>query len=181
MNKKNLLLLYLFFLAGIAYGQSSLLFLNPQQGKLKTANYGDQLSIRYRGYLGQTEQYKNTLSEITDSSIILGFYMPDLKPGTTDKLGKLGLSHKEILLRDVVAFRRISPGRNLLKSSLSLGSALGAIFLLNSLYQSNQFSTGFKFGISLGIGLGTNFLINQLLPETPKYKMIDGWKVESVK
>ncbi len=181
MNKRSLILLSFLWISVSVYGQTSLLFFNAQQGKIKRTNFGDQLSIQYKGYLGQPENFKHTLSEITDSSVILGYYFPENTFGSSGKMRSLGLVHKEILLRDITAFRRMSPARGLLKSTLSLCTAIGTIFLLNNLYQNNQYSTSARIGISLGVGLGTNFLVSLCMPENPKYKMIDGWKVETVK
>ncbi len=181
MNKRFFVLFSIIGLSASLFCQTSLLFLNAKQGKLIKANFGDQLSVQYKGYLGQTETFKHTLSEITDSSMILGYYFPEGTFGSPGMMRSLGIVHKEIMLKDITAFRRMSQARGMLKSTLSMCAALGTIYLLNNFYQNNQFSTLARIGISLGVGLGTNYAVNLCLPEKPKYKMMDGWIVETVK
>jgi hypothetical protein len=162
-------------------GQNSLIFLNPSQGKLIKAKEGDILSIRYKGYLGQTEYFKNTLTEIKDSSFVLGV------PIFREHGGNLGngmdqpFQCKEIRYIDVVAFRRAGIGRNVLKSTLTLGVAVGSVLLFDKLYQKNQVSTFAKIGVSIGVGISLNYLINLALPEKPNHKMTDGWQINPLK
>ncbi|MCG9881198.1 MAG: hypothetical protein MH472_11420, partial [Bacteroidia bacterium] len=146
--------------------QDKIVFKNNVSGKVIKARLGDQISVRYKGYLGQTESYKHTLTEIYDSSFVLGvnFMGPDLSQA------------KEIQYKDIIAFRRMSLGRVFLKSTLSLGSAVATIIVLDRLYKEQSLSFGQRIGVSLGVGLGVNILINAILSEKPKYQVKDGWE-----
>ncbi|MDP1726435.1 MAG: hypothetical protein Q8M15_06595 [Bacteroidota bacterium] len=179
---KNLLFVICILMGSVSlYGQNSLLFINPVQNKLIKAKIGDQLSLQYYGYLGQTEYFKQSISLITDSSVILGVYFPQLSDEQSRKIGSIGFTHKEILLKDITMFRKMGVGRTLIKATLGLGTAFTSIYLLNRFYEQNRYSTPAKFGISIGVAIGTTALINFCFPDRPKYKIKDGWKVESLK
>ncbi|MBC7383899.1 MAG: hypothetical protein H7296_13090 [Bacteroidia bacterium] len=180
MNKKTAFLIT-YFLLCFGMQAQTLVFINTEQNKIIKAKPGNQLSLHYCGYLGQTESYKQTISFVTDSSVILGLYLPKLSSAQNLSLAGLGLGYKEILLRDILVFRRMSIGRTLLKSTLGVGAALASIIMLNQLYEHSSLSTGAKIGISLGVGLGTTYLINVFISDRPKYAMKDGWRVETVK
>ncbi|MCE2740213.1 MAG: hypothetical protein LW669_01870 [Sphingobacteriales bacterium] len=147
--------------------QEQIVFFHEQKGKIIQAKLGDQLSIKYRGYLGQTENFKQTLTEIKDSSFVLGYSL----------LGPDILLYKEIKYSDILAFRRIGLGSVILKTTLSLGSAVGAIFLLDRTYKNNDFNLAGRIGISVGLGVGMNLIINSIFPDKPKYQVKEGWKV----
>lgn len=161
--------------------QNLLLFTNPAQNKIIKAKIGDQLSLQYYGYLGQTEYFKQSISLITDSSVILGVYFPRLSDEQSRKIGSIGFTHKEILMKDIIMFRKMGAGRTLIKATLGLGAALTSIYLLNRFYEQNKFTTAAKFGISIGAAIGTTTLINLVFPDKPKYKIKDGWKIEILK
>ena len=157
--------------------QGKIIFFNVSQGKLIQAKIGDQLSVVYKGYLGQTETYKNTLTEIKDSSFVLGMPASVLNPNQSSQ----ELQHKEIRYADVIAFRRIGLGRVMLKTSLSLSATIGTIILLKNLYAQNKVSDLGKIGISIGVGLGLNALINMAMPDKPNHKMKEGWEIRVLK
>lgn len=163
---------YLLFCANALFAQEHIMFIQEQKGKVIQAKLGDQLSVKYRGYLGQTESFKQTLTEIDDSSFVLGFQF----------LGQELNAYKKIKYEDIIAFRRISLGRTILKTSLSLGSAVGVILLLDRTYKNEAYSLGLggRIGLSVGLGLGMNLLINGLLPDKPKYQVKEGWQIYSV-
>lgn len=175
-------LLVLVFCAGIlsVHAQNQILFLNASQGKLIKAKEGDQLSIRYRGYLGQTEYFMNTITAIGDSTFTLGIPFSD---GTSMFGKKVGaqLQCKEIRYTDVLEFRRSGIGRTFLKSGLSIGAAVGSLLLLDKLYTKNEVNDFAKIGISLGVGLSMRFVINLALPDKPNHKVKDGWQINPVK
>lgn len=175
-TEKHLILLFLlvFNLVSItSSGQNVILFMNTKSGVVLKAKPGDQISVLYKGYLGQTEYYKHTLFEIKDSTFILG--NPLQGKGSQSLLP----AYKEIKYSDVIAFRRMGIGRTLLKSTLSLGAAIGTLLVLDRLYTNNQVNNFAKIGISMGVGLGLRFGIDALLPEKPKYFIKDGWELKA--
>ncbi len=176
-------IIFIFILTGSIglKAQNSLLFQNPAQNKLIRAKVGDQLSLQYYGYLGQKEYFKQTISVITDSSVILGVYFPSLSDEQSRKIGSIGFTHKEILIKDITIFRKMGAGRTLIKATLGLGAAFTSIYLLNRFYEQNKYSTPAKFGISIGVAIGTSAFINFCFPDHPKYKIKDGWKIEILK
>jgi hypothetical protein len=89
-----------------------------------------------------------------------------------------GQLQKEILFKDIIAFRRISVGRKLLKSTLNIAAITGFAFLLSENYGKEKTSFGQSFLYSLAGGISISLLINLTLPENPKYKMEDGWQVQ---
>lgn len=149
------------------WAQDYIIFENKRSGKIIKARLGDQIHVKYRGYLGQTESFKHTLTEINDSNFMLGI----------DYLGENLSNYKIIQYKDIVAFRRMSIGRVFLKSTLSIGSAIGTILVLDRLYKEQSLSFGQRIGVSLGVGLGVNILINALLPENPNHWVKDGWEI----
>lgn len=174
------LLILTFIISSIAFSQSSILFIQPNQGKLIKAKPGDQLSISYKGYLGQTETYINILTEISDTTFVLGFIG---NQNSFFKLNQSGINNscKEIKYSDIIAFRKSGPGRTLLKSTLAFGGAIGSILILNRLYKQNEISDFGKIGISLGVGIGINMLINLALPNKPIHQVVDGWQINPLK
>jgi len=172
--KSRLIIYTLFWLlvsTTAAFAQEQSIFIQQQKGKVIQAKLGDQLSIKYRGYLGQTETFKQTLTEINDSSFTLGYSF----------LGPEITTYKEIKYADIISFRRIGLGRVILKTTLSLGTAFGVIWFLDRTYKNNDYSLGGRIGISVGVGVGMNLLINALLPEKPKYNVKDGWQIYPIK
>ena len=179
---KNLVFFVFLFLTVISLkAQSQLIFINTSINKIIKVQNGDQLSLQYKGYLGQTEYFKHNVGHITDSSVILGYYFPEYGAFQNKMTNNAKWVQKEILLKDITMFRRIGPGRQLLKSTLEFGTALSALFLLNNLYINNTFSNLQKFGITLSAGLIPRIIIGVIMPEKPKYVISDGWRVESVK
>lgn len=172
----GILLIIGLFAANKVLAQDKLIFINPTLGKLIEAKQGDYLIIKYKGYLGQTEFYKQSLLEIKDSSFVIGMF--GFSEGSIFEREN---PYKEIKFRDVEAFRRRSVGASVSKSLLGLGAAVGSILVLDQLYENRNYSTLANLGISLGIGLSINFGLNLLFPEKPKYQMKEGWYIESVK
>lgn len=178
-SKCTCLLVAFICLTQMLYAQR-IVFINAGNGKLIEAKEGDVLSIQYHGYLGQTETFKNTLTEIKDSSFVLGIQLMDPNNPMANKMGQQ-MQMKEIRYCDVVGFRRMGIGRVLLKSTLTTGAAIGTILVLNALYRDNAISDFGKIGISLGVGLSVNTLINLLLPERPNHFMQEGWQINPLK
>lgn len=159
--------------------QNKLVFLNPAQGKVITAKPGDYIILKYQGYLNKPEFYKNNLLFVTDSSVFLGnrnpFYTNPHRELNSD------LGYKEILLKDVTAFKRRSVGAHLGKAMLGVGAAVASIYVLDRLYENRDFSAIGNIALSVGVGLTINLTLNQIFSDKPKNKMKDGWYIESVK
>jgi hypothetical protein len=172
----GILLVLGLFAANKAWAQDKLIFINPTKGKLIEAKPGDFLIIKYKGYLGQTEFYKQTLLEIKDSSFVIGMY--SFSEGSFFEKEN---PYKEINFKDVQAFRRRSIGGSISKSLLGLGAAVGSILVLDQLNENRNNSTLANLGISLGVGLSINFGLNLLFPDKPKYQIKEGWYIESIK
>ncbi|MEY3334831.1 MAG: hypothetical protein RLZZ176_3134, partial [Cyanobacteriota bacterium] len=83
------------------------------------------ISVSYMGYNGVPEFAKLTITDINDSFIILGVDPSRIAflRGNTD--GPILNTYKVIKIRDIVAFRRISVGRRILKSSLRIAAYVG--------------------------------------------------------
>ncbi len=181
MSKRHyifLLLSILFFLESRA--QTNLYFINRAKHKIIEVRVGQQLSIKYKGYLGQTEFVKQSVTDVNDSSVTLG-----IDPEMFGKGFKTMMSnnpkyvYRKVMIKDIMAFRRMTAGRQLLKSGLMAGNIIGSYYLLYDLYRDNHFSIGVNFLISLGVGIGTSVIINAILPENPKYHLDDGWEVST--
>jgi hypothetical protein len=179
-QKITAIIIYMLLLASGIFAQNQIVFINPSQGKLIKAKEGDMLSIRYTGYLGQTETFKNTLTFVSDSTFTLGIPMMGTNGLFSPNLEKQFM-FKEIRCQDVIAFRRSGLGRTMLKSTLTIGSAVGSFILLNSLYGRNNISDFGKIGISVGIGLSLSMIINLALPDKPNHKMEEGWEIKILK
>lgn len=179
-SKRSYLLVLFYFFTCALFAQNSILFINGNEGKIIKAKVGDQLSISYRGYLGQTESFISTLTQINDSTFVLGTIQTNKKQLFGKTSNKANTS-KEIKYSDVIAFRRSGPGRVILKATLTLATAIGSILLLDKLNETSELSDFGKIGFSLGIGLGINMLTNLALPDHPKYKTSDGWQINPVK
>lgn len=172
--------LFIFFgLNQTIEAQTGVNFIDSLTGKVIKARQGDYLIIRYRGYLGQTETYKHTLQGSSDSSLLIGL----VHPYSPLSVAFSGANNpwKEIKFNDIESFKRRSGGAQFLKSMLGIGAGLGAILMLKNLNEEKKFSNGKNLAISLGVGIGINIGMNLLFSDKPKYKMKEGWRVESVK
>ncbi len=153
-------------------------FVNSRVKKAIRVSVGQILSVSYHGYLGQKDYVKAPVTDINDSMITLGTD-PALLPGFIRKSAENNPRYvfRKIFIRDIIAFRRITAGRQLLKSSLVAGSIVGSFFLFKELNESQKYKASELFWISLGSGLGSSYLINAMFPETPKYRMEQDWRV----
>jgi hypothetical protein len=166
----------LFFIAFIA-GAQDLVFKNTN-GKTIHLKNGDQLSIFYKGYLGQKQYSNNDFLYKTDSSIVVGVAAKPINNKVADYLLMKGQLQKEILFKDIIAFRRISVGRKILKSTLNIAAITGFALLLSESYAKGNMTYGESFLYSLAGGISISLLINLALPENPKYNMEDGWQIQ---
>lgn len=176
MSKRIFVLIAYMICVNFVFAQN-LYFVNPTKHKIIEIKVGQQLSIKHNGYLGQNEFVKQTITDITDSSITLGIDPEIFGPLKKIVENNPKYVYRKILIKDITAFRRITTSRQLLKSALILGNIAGTYILLSNLYKNNSYTITQTFLISAGVGVGTTILINALLPENPKYKMADGWEV----
>ncbi len=136
---------------------------------------GHRAAILYTGYRGQLEFSRETVTDITDSTITLGVDVSRIfsnsKPGKNNQF-----TYKTISIRDIKGFRRMTLGRQMAKLSFNVAGVVGSFYFLKGVYSSDMsnFST---FAISLGVGLGLYGINNLLFPENIKYYMDEGWTV----
>ena len=174
---------YVFLLSGMLLflgsgAQPNLYFINRAKHKIIEVSIGQQLSIKYKGYLGQTEFVKQTVTDINDSFVTLGVDPEMLGKGFQAMMSNNPkFIYRKVMIKDILAFRRITAGRQLLKVGLMMGNVAGSYYLLYNLYKKNDFSVGVTFLISFGVSVGTAVVINALLPENPKYQLNEGWEV----
>lgn len=162
----------------VSQAQTNLYFINKAKNKIIEVQTGQQLSLKYNGYLGQPEFVKQTVTEITDSFVVLGVN-PEILGTTYKKVlsNNPKFIYKKVMLKDIIAFRRITVSRQLLKTTLMVANIFGTGFLLTDLYKRSSFSTLETYGISIGIAIGTSIIINLALPENPKYYLNNGWEI----
>ena len=159
------------------FAQKTLLFLNTKTNKTIEVYEGQTLSVQYRGYHNQIYHFKNIVSEINDSTILLG-NMSEEQPVWIQKLSrKFEPSYRIIAIRDIVGFRRITIGRSLGKSLLTTTVMLSTFFGTIDLFRNNQLGTWQTAFISLGIGITTSVVNAIVLPENSRYKVKEGWVV----
>lgn len=165
--------------------QTSLYFYNPQTNKVVTAQKGEQLVVLYKGYNGQTEFFKEIITDITDSTITLGNDHSKSHPlfakSQKDKIKKFGPGFKTISIKDIQAFRKISIARLLSKAAVQIGSVVGLLFLVEYIYDSPDISTSNSFALSLSAGVLTKTIVALSFPEDVKYEIKDGWQITTVK
>ncbi len=172
--------LMMFMLGLTLAAQPRLFFMNKQLNKMVEVFPGQQVCLLYNGYLNQQEFAKNIVTEITDSTITLG-HDPDMMGNFGQKMArkqalKTGSSYKIIRIKDIRGFRRITAGRQLLKTATQSASIVGLFFLVSGVYQSDHISSWNAFFISFGSGIATTTIINALFPENIRYLMKDGWQ-----
>lgn len=152
-----------------------------ENGLTITIKQGDQISLFYKGYLGQ-KQYSNVDFLFgTDSSIVVGNSIHSFNERAADYLLIRGLQQKEILFKDIIAFRRISLARKTIKSTLNIMAYTGFALALSDISANEKLNYGQSLLYSLAGGIGISLLINLALPENPKYKMNEGWQVQTIK
>ena len=167
--------LFILFFNAQNYAQKTLLFLNTKTNKAIEVSEGQTLSVQYRGYNNQIYHFKNMVSEINDSTILLG-NMSEEQPAWSQKLSrKFEPNYRIIAIKDIVTFRRITIGRSLGKSLLTTSVMLGEFFGTIDLFRNNQLGTWETVTLSLGIGLATSLINAFVLPDYPKNKIKDGW------
>lgn len=176
MERSKLILLLFFSLIcrGVALCQT-LLFMNQQTNQVVKVVPGNLLSLSYTGYNGVTEFVKLTVTDINDSCVVLGVDPSRIALLGSKSDGPILNTYKVVKIRDIVAFRRISVGRRVLKSSLRIAAYVGTFLLVTELIKNNSVSTLETYFISLGAGLGGVGAIEFLLPDKTKYRIKNGW------
>jgi hypothetical protein len=169
-------LLILFFTNQI-FAQKSLLFLNTKTSKTIEVSEGQTLSIQYRGYNNQLYHYKNTVTEINDSSIVLGNIAEEPAVWIQKISKKYEPNYRVVAIKDIVSFRRITLGRILGKSLISTTFSVGSIFAFYGIINNSNGNYFQAFFISLGIGMLPPILNSFILPENPVNKIKNDWIV----
>jgi hypothetical protein len=152
-------------------------FTNTAKNKVIKASIGTTLYITYNGYNGQHEYATQIITDITDSTVTLGVNPQNgfLKKSYSARANQ----HKVIYLKDITAFRKRGLGGIVLQSAVKISVAVGSVFLLNSVYTSNNISTGNALLISAGTGIAAGAITKLIFPENAKNKMADGWNVRT--
>ncbi len=168
----------LLFMVELSSAQKSLLFFNTQANKTIQVKVGHRASILYKGYLGQLEFAKETVTDITDSTIVLGINLAETMPRLAPKPGKsTRLTYKVIRINDIVGFRRMTLGRQFVRLTLTAAGLVGTFVVFNQ--AKIQGFTSFNASlITFGAGLGFLWINNLILPENIKYYMESGWQVK---
>lgn len=161
-----------------AFAQKMLVFRQASTQRVIELKIGHRAAILYSGYLGQLEFARETVTDITDSTITIGVditkIFPSSKPGKNNRL-----VYKVIAIKDIKGFRRMTLGRQLAKSAFNIAGIVGSFYLLQDVY-SSDISNFNAFAISLGVGLGLYGINNLIFPENIKYYIEEGWTVEVV-
>ena len=121
--------------------------------------------VEYSGYLGQKELSMNYMMNLNDSSLILS------------KVKLLGspTERKEIMLKDITGFRKVSVGSQFLKFALTTAATLGSYYAFSDKGSLNSTE---RLLYSTGVGLVTHFGIKLAFPtKRIRYKMNKNWKV----
>ncbi|MFI5222333.1 MAG: hypothetical protein ACHQK8_08410 [Bacteroidia bacterium] len=160
-----------------SFAQPNLYFINRAKHRIIEVKPGQMLSVKYKGYLGQMEFAKESVTDINDSMITLGINPEIFSPGIEKMLtNSPKFIHRKIYIKDIVAFRRITLARSLMKTTLVGANIFGSYYLLFNYYKKNNFTTSETFFISLGVGIASTILINLIFPEKPKHRMENGWE-----
>lgn len=171
-------LFFLLFPLALTAQEQVLVFKHPTGNREIVVKPGQTLSIQYSGYRGQTEYFKQMVTAINDSVITLGY--PVRTPFfTTIDPTKTG--EKQIRISDITRFRRITQGRQLLKSLATTTVAVGSFLAFFKLNLSGKYSGAQSLLIAFGITTGSMLLVEVMLPENPKYQLADGWTVQVVR
>lgn len=169
-------LLILFFTNQI-FAQKSLLFLNTKTSKTIEVSEGQTLSIQYRGYNNQLYHYKNTVTEINDSSIVIGNIADEPAIWIQKLSKKYDPDYRVIDVKDIVSFRRITAGRILAKTLISTALSVGSIFAFYGIVNNSNGNYMQAILVSFGIGLMPPIFNAFILPENPVNKIKDGWVI----
>jgi hypothetical protein len=157
-----------------------LLFYHVEKQKTIVVRPGNTLAISYTGYNGVREYVKLTVTDLTDTAIVFGIKSERLPFFSNLKDGKHINSYKIVNYTDVVAFRRITLGRQVLKTTLRMALIAGTYSLVYETTRNTDMSSGNIFLLSLGLGVAGNTAINLLLPDQVKHNIVDGWKLQYV-
>ncbi len=162
---------------GKIFSQNSLLFLNTKTNKTIEVIQGQTLSIQYKGYNNQIYYYKNTVTEINDSTIVLG--QPSIElPVWAQKLSKkFEPNYRTINIKDIISFRRITAGRTLGKSLIGSTLAIGTALVSYNLFRDAGTTAFNSILISFGLSFGMTAINAFILPENPANKISDNWVI----
>lgn len=139
---------------------------------------GNTFSAEYTGYLGQTEFIKGIVLEISDSMMLLSNMSGS---AAFSMFSPIESRTKSIRYADLKKFRRMSVGRQLIKSITMVTVAVGSYILIYNYTLTKKPDLLQGFVVSLGLGLATKMVVDWIFPEQPKYAMAEGWKIAVLK
>jgi hypothetical protein len=164
MSKKiYLIILAQCCISSLIYAQQKLVFSFPTTGQTVEFTEGNKISILYKGYLGQVEYASDIIRDLNDTTLTLM-----MRTG----LGKPKM--RIIRIADIIAFRRISLGRQLAKLGVSIAGIASSYYLVRYIYRSSLHPAA-QFGLSLSSGIAVFSLNNHILPDFPNCFLEDGW------
>lgn len=176
MNK--FLIITFCFVALGSFAQPTLVFTQATTNNKIEMKIGHRATILYKGYLGQLETAKETITDITDSTIVLGINMAEVYPRMAARPGKnLKTTYKVIRISDIMGFRRMTLGRQMGSLVFKTAGIVGSFYLLRNVYANPSISSGTSFLISIGTGFGILGINGLLFPENIKHYVEDGWSV----
>ncbi len=164
---RYILTLCIFVTCLFAHSQKqALIFLNNKETKAVQISRGGMVVLQYQGYLKQLEQETNYIIDVNDSTITLG------KPRVFSSPKDV----KEIRIKDIRGFRRISVGSQLLKMVLTVGATLGTYYAITE--NGDDLTNTQELLFSTGAGLAARISLNIIFPDNKiKHKVKDKWKV----
>lgn len=176
--KKLLFTTFSFFaIYSFVFSQNSLLFLNTKTNKTFEVSLGQTLSIQYVGYNNQIYHVKNIVTDVNDSVIVLGNPTSNL-PLWVQKLNKnYEPNYKIVNIKDIVSFRKITPGRLLAKSLITTSVSFGTFLLSYNLFRDAGTTPLNSILISIGLGATSSLLNAFILPDNPNNKISDNWVI----
>ena len=161
-----LLISFFLFVCLSAYSQkSAIIFFNKEQKKAVQVPGGGMVVLQYRGYLKQMEQETNFVIGINDSIVTVG------KPRVFSAPTQI----KQIRIKDIEGFRKISAGSQLLKTLLTVGATVGTYYAIRNNGDNMSYTEQLLY--STAAGLTVRFSLNKIFPtDKIKYQMKDGWR-----
>lgn len=175
MNKLLIILLLLSFYCAAQTDtyQNVVVFVNKENSKSKTIEAGSHVLLLYTGYLSQEEIIHASILTVTDSSLII------VKNKNSPFEHQSALPF-EIMLKDLLGFKKVTPGRTLLKALSKLTLGVGAALVFSGMNK-NGANFWASFGTSAGIGAVGDIGIEFIFKDRIKYKLADGWQFRVIK
>jgi hypothetical protein len=150
---------------GLKAQKHGIIFYNDSAKKAVQVKTGGMVMLSYKGYLKQDELNTNYILQLNDSVIVLG------KP----RLFNAPADIRQVRIKDITGFRKVSEGTQLFKFLITLGGTLGSYYAFSA---NEHISTTEKLVYSTAVALGTQLTLSLVFPSKKvKYKIKDGWRI----